>query len=256
MNNNKNFILTTFISALMLCSSVLSLNASEVTVKPAYIEELDDTTFSDALQSDGYLLVNYYTEWLPPSGKFMSKFEQTAEEMHDMVCFAKVNLPKCPKTRKEQTISNVQMTVFYKDGQEVNRLAGPHTIGTLRDFIIEGVSVNNEENLIAKSEGIIINLTEENFSDIIADGVTVVDFYADWCPPCRKFAPIFEEVAEEMHGEVLFGKVNADGARALLDSYGIHAIPTIILFKDQQEQKRHVGPMNTKTFKNFILSGM
>jgi thioredoxin 1 len=96
-----------------------------------------------------------------------------------------------------------------------------------------------------------VKLSESNFDNTISSGTTVVDFYADWCGPCKSFAPTFEKVSNEVQG-VTFGKVNVDQNRSIMNKFGIQSIPTIILIKDGKEVKRNVGPMSYNTFKNFV----
>ena len=77
------------------------------------------------------------------------------------------------------------------------------------------------------------HLTSENFEEeIVSSPVAIVDFWADWCGPCKRLAPIFEEAAEALQGEVNFYKVNVDEERELTLSFGIMSIPTMIIFKD------------------------
>ena len=77
-------------------------------------------------------------------------------------------------------------------------------------------------------------LTEENFEgEVIKSNVTViVDFYADWCGPCKMMSPIIDEIAEELDDSVKVGKVNTDENMELAEKYGIMSIPTIIVFKN------------------------
>ena len=78
-------------------------------------------------------------------------------------------------------------------------------------------------------------LTKENFNREIEEGkITVVDFWAPWCGPCRNFAPIFEDVAQERSGKVRFVKVNTEAERELSSRFGIRSIPTIMIFKNGQ----------------------
>ena len=83
-------------------------------------------------------------------------------------------------------------------------------------------------------------LNQNNFNNAIANGTALVDFYADWCGPCRMVSPIVDEIAEEQR-EITVGKVNVDDENALAMKYGVMSIPTLIVFKDGQEKTRIVG---------------
>ena len=83
-------------------------------------------------------------------------------------------------------------------------------------------------------------LNQNNFNNAIANGTTLVDFYADWCGPCRMVSPIVDEIAEE-RSDITVGKVNVDDENALDMKYGVMSIPTLIVFKDGQEKTRIVG---------------
>ncbi|MBE6712351.1 MAG: thioredoxin [Ruminococcaceae bacterium] len=85
-------------------------------------------------------------------------------------------------------------------------------------------------------------LTIQNFDTEIqnADGITIVDFWADWCGPCRMIAPILEEVDREIE-DVTVMKVNVDKEPALADRFGINAIPTLIFFKNGEIVKQKTG---------------
>ena len=83
-------------------------------------------------------------------------------------------------------------------------------------------------------------LNQNNFDNAIANGTALVDFYADWCGPCRMVSPIVDEIAEE-RSDITVGKVNVDDENALAMKYGVMSIPTLILFKDGKEKARIVG---------------
>ena len=83
-------------------------------------------------------------------------------------------------------------------------------------------------------------LNQNNFNNAIANGTALVDFYADWCGPCRMVSPIVDEIAEERK-DITVGKVNVDDENALAMKYGVMSIPTLIVFKDGQEKARIVG---------------
>jgi thioredoxin 1 len=74
-----------------------------------------------------------------------------------------------------------------------------------------------------------------------ADSPVVVDFYADWCPPCRALAPTIKDLAKEYRGRVTFVKVNVDKGRGLAQAFGIRGIPTVIVFVDSNPVRRWSG---------------
>ena len=85
------------------------------------------------------------------------------------------------------------------------------------------------------------HLTIEEFDDAIESGVSLVDFWADWCGPCRMVAPIIEELGETYDGRALIAKVNVDEQAELSSRFAVMSIPTVIIFKDGEEQGRLVG---------------
>ncbi len=88
----------------------------------------------------------------------------------------------------------------------------------------------------------VIKITDKNFdSEVLAsDKPVLLDFYADWCGPCRMVAPIVEEIAGE-RDDIKVGKVNVDDARDIASRYGITSIPTLIVIKNGEAASRAVG---------------
>lgn len=88
-----------------------------------------------------------------------------------------------------------------------------------------------------------LEFTDSNFEDKVLNSgnVTVVDFWAQWCGPCRAIAPIIEELADEYAGTALVGKVDVDANQELAMQYSIRSIPTILILKDGQVVEKHVG---------------
>lgn len=88
----------------------------------------------------------------------------------------------------------------------------------------------------------VIHLTSNNYAETVEkESVTaVIDFYADWCGPCKMFAPVFEELASEV-SDVVFCKVNVDNEEELARKFGVMSIPTIVVLKDGKQTAQNVG---------------
>lgn len=96
---------------------------------------------------------------------------------------------------------------------------------------------------------------ESNFEQALSEnGVLVVDFWAEWCMPCRMMAPSIDKLAEEFDGRVAVGKVNVDEARALAMDYGIQSIPTVILFKNGEIVSELIGVRPYEELQNAVAA--
>lgn len=89
----------------------------------------------------------------------------------------------------------------------------------------------------------VLKITEENFEEEVlkSEKVVIVDFYADWCGPCKMMSPIIDEISEELGDSVKVGKVNTDENIGLAEKYGIMSIPTIMVFKNGNVGKTFIG---------------
>ena len=98
-----------------------------------------------------------------------------------------------------------------------------------------------------------IQFNKESFDKALGEGkLMMVDFWADWCGPCRMLAPVIDKLAEQYEGKVVSGKVNVDDEQELAIRYGVMSIPTVIFFKDGKEIDRKVGVMPPAAFTQVL----
>ncbi|ETK03528.1 thioredoxin [Tannerella sp. oral taxon BU063 isolate Cell 5] len=95
----------------------------------------------------------------------------------------------------------------------------------------------------------VVNVSDANYKEVLAAGQPVVlDFWAEWCGPCRMVSPIIDELAEEYAGRITVGKVNVDENDTAVAEYGIRNIPTVLFFKDGQVVDKQVGVAQKAAF--------
>ena len=100
-----------------------------------------------------------------------------------------------------------------------------------------------------------IKLTSQNFASETSNGITLVDFWAEYCGPCRMMAPILEKIASE-HGDFKIGKVDTAEETDLAVKFGVSAIPTLIVFKNGAETARNVGAIPEEAVLELVRGAM
>jgi thioredoxin 1 len=100
----------------------------------------------------------------------------------------------------------------------------------------------------------IVTLTDANFKSEVLESTSpvLVDFWAEWCGPCKMLAPLLDELASDYDGKVKVGKVNVDEHQNLAAEYGIRAVPTMLVFKDGQVAEQMVGYKSRRDLKSTL----
>ena len=102
-----------------------------------------------------------------------------------------------------------------------------------------------------------VEITDSNFNEIVTkNDVVLVDFWAEWCGPCRMIAPMIEELANEYDGKAVIGKLDVDNNQESSIKFGVRSIPTLLVFKNGEMVDRHVGAGPKETLSSSINSNL
>ena len=99
-------------------------------------------------------------------------------------------------------------------------------------------------------------ITAEEFDKAVSEGLVLIDFFAEWCGPCKMLGPVLEGIGAEYEGRCSIYKVNVDNDPALARRFGVAAIPTLILFKDGAELKTTMGYQSAPALRQLIDSAL
>ena len=95
-------------------------------------------------------------------------------------------------------------------------------------------------------------LSKNEFESYTKSGLTLIDFFAEWCMPCVMMSPVLEELSEKFKGKIKFGKINVDDNQILAQKFNVASIPNFVLFKDGKKAEQFIGAMPVEDFEKKL----
>lgn len=100
-----------------------------------------------------------------------------------------------------------------------------------------------------------MDLTNKNFDSVIGNGTTLVDFWAEWCGPCKMQAPVLDQLGDKYQGKVTVAKLNVDDEPSIAARFGVMSIPTLVVYKNGEEVTRRVGVQSLDQLEMMLGQG-
>ncbi len=220
------------------------------------IHTSDQNFKRDVLDAKGYVLVDFWAEWCPPCKMLAPQLEIVAKDLGSDLQIVKLDVDNNKGTAMEYGIMGIPTMILFKDGNKVASTSGFRPASQLSDWLhAQGVGTSGKTSSMA-TDSVITHVNDGNFDNEVINtkGYVLVDFWAEWCTPCKMLAPEVEKAAIEMKGKVKVTKLNIDDSRMIAGRYGIMSIPTLILFKDGQMVSQQVGFKNKQALLSWLGS--
>jgi len=189
--------------------------------------------------------------WSPreiPRQRLNDVLEQTARDYAGEVLVVKLDVDDAPQTRNRYQVTTLPQFLFFRQGELVARAKGLPTAEMLRpwaEYLLgRGPKpASSPPKRKREKTGQVLSVNDADFDEMVlgASLPAVVDFWAEWCGPCRMVAPIMDQMAQEFAGRVIIASLNVDSNPQVAQRYGIRSIPTLLFFRNGQVVDRVVG---------------
>lgn len=221
--------------------------------------EFTDANFAETATASGTVsVVDFWAPWCGPCRMIAPIIEQLSTEYDGKVTIGKLNVDDNPEIASKYGVRSIPTILILKDGEVVDKQVGVTSKAALTSKIEAQLPVAAPAEEAAPEAAEVpagpFEFTDDNFeASALKNGkVSVIDFWAPWCGPCRMLTPIIKELASDYKGDAVVGKLNVDDNPNVAMKYGVRSIPTIIFLKDGEVFDKQVGVTSKKVLAEKI----
>ncbi|XP_004695637.1 PREDICTED: thioredoxin domain-containing protein 5 [Condylura cristata] len=223
--------------------------------------------------AQGNHFVKFFAPWCGHCKALSPTWEQLALglEHSEAVSIGKVDCTQHHALCSGQQVRGYPTLLWFRDGQKVDQYKGKRDLDSLREYVeaqlrsVDGGAPESQPPeeapelgaLPPAGQGAVLALTDGNFEDTVAEGITFVKFYAPWCGHCRNLAPTWEELARRDFpglSAVKIAEVDCTTQRDVCGRYGVRGYPTLLLFRGGRKVGEHGGSRDLDSLLGFVLA--